>query len=91
MATETRKAESATSALRAGKPIDAVAVRCLLLEIVARDYDGNRSAMARRWGITKAYLSDVLNGRRGAGPAVLRMLGVRKVVTVTYARASARP
>ncbi len=38
------------------------------------------SAWARKHGISVAYLSDTLGGRRKPGPAILRGLGLQKVV-----------
>lgn len=41
-------------------------------------------AAAKRWKISPAYLSDVLNGRRNPGPAILKPLGYVRVVEVKY-------
>ncbi len=37
--------------------------------------DKTQRALAVELGISEAYLSDFLNGRRGAGPAILKRLG----------------
>lgn len=47
---------------------------------------GSLREAARRWGVSPAYLSDVLNGRRAPGPSVLEPLGYERVVTVVYQR-----
>jgi DNA-binding transcriptional regulator YdaS (Cro superfamily) len=43
---------------------------------------GSQSALARSLGISPAYLSDVLNGRREPGKSVLASLGL--VACVEY-------
>jgi Helix-turn-helix len=51
-------------------------------EILRRRLDGKtQSALARELGIKRSYLSDILRGKRDAGPQVLRALGLTKVVT----------
>lgn len=47
-----------------------------LVELV-KDQIGNRTQKewAKAAGISQAYLSDFLQGRRGPGPAILRALG----------------
>jgi len=44
--------------------------------------DGSQLALAKRMGISPAYLSDVLNGRCNVGEKVLMFLGLK----VTYER-----
>jgi hypothetical protein len=39
---------------------------------------GSQSAWARRAKVSKAYVSDVLKGRRDPGPSILRALGYFK-------------
>lgn len=53
-----------------------------LLELLRREAEkgGSQKALAARLGITAQYLSDVLNGRREPGEAVLKPLGLRKVI-----------
>lgn len=46
-----------------------------------RTKDRTRSAVAADLKIQPSYLSDILNGRRGPGPQVLRALGVERVVS----------
>lgn len=41
---------------------------------------GGQSAFARDHGVSIAYVSDFLNGRQDAGPALLKAMGLRKVV-----------
>ncbi len=40
---------------------------------------GSQRALAERLGVTPAYLSDVLQGRREPGPKILAALGLRRV------------
>ena len=42
--------------------------------------EGSQQAAAKRFGISGAYLSDVLNGRREPGKKLLNALGYRRVV-----------
>lgn len=42
--------------------------------IRAQQFEGNLSAMAREMGVTPAYLSDVLAGKRGVGMKLMRAL-----------------
>jgi hypothetical protein len=41
---------------------------------------GGVRALAREWDVSPAQISDVMNGRRGPGPKVLRNLGMRRTV-----------
>jgi transcriptional regulator with XRE-family HTH domain len=41
---------------------------------------GSQRALAHYCGVSAAYISDILNGRREPGESVLRALGFRKVV-----------
>lgn len=41
---------------------------------------GGQSAFAKKHGVSVAYVSDVLNGRKSPGPALLKAMGLRKVV-----------
>lgn len=45
---------------------------------------GSMRALAREWGMTPSYLSDFLNGRRGAGPQIAGPLGLIQVVEVYF-------
>jgi transcriptional regulator with XRE-family HTH domain len=40
---------------------------------------GSQKAAAEALGVSAAYLSDVLRGKREPGPKVLRYFGVRRV------------
>lgn len=52
----------------------------------AAEAAGGQNALARKWGVPNAYISDVLRGQRAPGAAILRPLGLKrvKVVTITY-------
>jgi DNA-binding transcriptional regulator YdaS (Cro superfamily) len=41
----------------------------------------SQAAWARKHGVSPAYVSDVINGRREPGPAILDALGIERVVT----------
>lgn len=41
---------------------------------------GSQRALAREWGISVAYLSDVLRGNRHPGPSICGPLGLKPVV-----------
>lgn len=45
---------------------------------------GSLRALARSWGVSAAYLSDVLAGNRTPGPSILKRLGLSRVVRVEY-------
>lgn len=45
---------------------------------------GSMREYARRTGVTVAYVSDLLNGRRAPGPKILGPLGLERVETVEY-------
>ena len=49
---------------------------------------GSMAALAREWGISTSYLSFFLGGRQGPGPAILGPLGLSKVETVSYVKAT---
>lgn len=53
-----------------------------LLVLLRREVEraGSQNALAKEFGIGAAYLSDVLNGRREAGPAILAGLGLKREV-----------
>ncbi len=42
---------------------------------------GSQKAIAMLYQVTDSYISDVLNGRRDIGPAILAGLGLERVVT----------
>lgn len=54
-----------------------------LLEFDITSYGGVRK-LAKRLKLSPAHVSDVRHGKRHPGPTVLRHLGLRKVVTITY-------
>lgn len=41
---------------------------------------GTQARLAEQWGVSQAYISDMLNKRRGFSDAVLARLGLRRVV-----------
>jgi DNA-binding phage protein len=45
----------------------------------AVEREGNQGAFAKRHGIARSYLNQILNGKRGPPRAVLDALGLRKV------------
>ena len=42
---------------------------------------GSQAALAKTMGVTPSYLSDVLQGRRAPGPAILKYLGLERSYT----------
>ncbi len=40
---------------------------------------GSQLSVARELGVSAAYLNDILQGRRAAGPKVLKKLGLKRV------------
>lgn len=73
---------------------------CALMESLSRDEinelivreknGGSLRSLARRWGLSAAYLSDVLLKRREVGPTILAHLGLKRTRSVTIAYASRR-
>ena len=49
---------------------------------------GSAKNLASQWDLSAAYLSDVRNGRREPGPAILRNLGLS--ATTSYAASDGR-
>lgn len=49
-------------------------------KLIRKKAAGNQKAWAVENGISPAYLSDMLLGRREPSPAILRPLGLEKVV-----------
>jgi hypothetical protein len=62
--------------------VDELQMRAVVKQAV--DGYGSLREAARQWKVSPAYLSDVLNGRRAPGPAVLKPLGYERRVVVTY-------
>lgn len=52
---------------------------------------GSETALAAKVDIRRQSLSDVLSGRREAGPAILDYLGLKRVTTVRYEHAEPVP
>jgi hypothetical protein len=50
---------------------------------VAVEREGSQLAYAKRHGIDRAHLNQILNGKKSVGPSFLKALGLRKV----YAKA----
>jgi transcriptional regulator with XRE-family HTH domain len=42
---------------------------------------GSQKELAKKLGVSAQYISDILNGRREPGDAILKPLGLHKVVT----------
>ena len=51
----------------------------VLLPKAAIEQEGSISAFAKRHGIERSYLSNVLNGKRAVGSPLVRALGLRRV------------
>ena len=45
-----------------------------------------QTELAREFGVSPSYLSDVLSGRREPGASILEPLGLRRVVTYKKAK-----
>jgi hypothetical protein len=45
---------------------------------------GSMRALARKWGVTPSYVSDLLGGRRSPGPMILNPLGLKRIDIVDY-------
>jgi transcriptional regulator with XRE-family HTH domain len=60
---------------RTGQPVDPIAV---LLQMQAKV--GTRRALAAQLGLSGAYLSDIMNGRRDVNARLLDKLGLMRVV-----------
>lgn len=54
---------------------------------VACDRAGGIRAWARQHKLSAAYISDILLGRRGAGPSILKALGLVAIRETTYRKA----
>jgi len=54
-----------------------------VLRLIRRECDkaGSARAWAASIGVSGVYVADVLAGRRDPGPAILRALGVERVVS----------
>ena len=69
--------------------MDLFGVRVLLQKRVSER--GTQKAVAVDLGVSEQYLSDVLNGRREPGEAMLEALGLERVVTYRVATPSTPP
>lgn len=63
-----------TSKVEGGRMIDNLDSVLLALWYCV-EQAGSLRALARRWKLSAAYLSDVKNGRRAPGPSILKHLG----------------
>lgn len=45
---------------------------------------GSHRKAAEAWGISANYIADLLQGRRDPSPAILKSLGLKKVVEYIY-------
>lgn len=50
------------------------------LRLILKQYDSQKQA-AERWGVSEAYLSDVIRGRREPGELILNALHYKRVVS----------
>jgi len=55
-------------------------IKRVLEEIKRR---GTVTGLAKDWGVSRAYLNDVIFSRRTPGPKILVALGLRKVIKPT--------
>lgn len=62
--------------------VDELAVRTMI-QAAINDAGGVR-ALARQWGLTPSYITDLRLGRRAPSEEVCRRVCVRKVVEVRY-------
>ena len=46
---------------------------------------------AEALGVSAGYLSDIYCGNRAPGPAILRILGIEKTVTIEYEKKAGKP
>ena len=51
---------------------------------------GSQRALAKELGVSEAYLSDVINGRRDPGRKILKALGLERVVAYRPVRSRGR-
>jgi hypothetical protein len=63
-----------------------------ILVVIRRAVDeaGSLAKAGKLWGLSKAYLSFVLNKRQPPGPTLLAALGYEREVSVAYRPKSAR-
>jgi hypothetical protein len=52
---------------------------------------GSMRGLADRWGISAAYVSDLLAGRRSPGVKILGQLGLERVKTISYRERASSP
>lgn len=45
---------------------------------------GLQKDLAKKFGVSAQYISDILNGRREPGDAILKPLGLRRVITYEW-------
>lgn len=64
--------------------MSAVAFHAILARTVAKY--GTQAAAADALGVSPAYLSDLMQGKREPGPKVLHALGLEKVTTYRKAK-----
>ncbi len=64
-----------------------------VIELVRREKAraGGVSALAREWGVSPCYISQVLKGRMRPGPRILKPLGLKRVATVEFTPAAKSP
>lgn len=52
----------------------------------AVDRAGSMRKLASEWGVSPPMISDLLGGRRGPGPKILRHLGLKRIKSVSYVK-----
>ena len=55
---------------------------------LAKERAGGVRALGRQWGVSPVYISDLLNGRRGPGPSLLKPLGLVRIERVTFEKST---
>jgi len=75
---QARTSKRATETLRGGT----ISTEHDLLDVLAREVEAGktRRAVAQKFGVSDAYLNDVMRGRRGAGERIAAGLGFKRVV-----------
>ena len=62
-----------------------------LRETIRKRYHGSQTAAAKQWGISQAYLSDVLRGNRKPGQSILEQLGFERIESYMPTRSTPCP
>ena len=57
-----------------------------ILQVTCKSHRGVQQDLANKLGITKSYMSDIVNGRRAISDTVAEGLGFERVVSVGFKR-----